>query len=520
MDDRTISFGPFQFDTHRKLLLRKGVPISLGQRGLALLEALLKANGQAVSKSALMDAAWQSENIEESNLTVQIAALRKVLGQGADGGEWIKTVQRFGYQLALPTPVTRTSFFLGVPDRPLPSVGKPSIVVLPFAKLSAETEHEFFADAITEDLIAALTRIRELFVISRSTSFSYKGRTISTPQASQELGVEYVLEGSVQIAGNTVRVSAQLVNGHSGQSIWSERFDGKLGDVFTLQDEITRKIALAMQIKLTYGDLARLWDGQTKSLQAWEKMVQGRDHFLCFDPVNVRRAEAVLNEALDIDPGYTGAMIQLGLCHWWQARYDTSTERELSLQLCEQQAKQALSIDPHMGSAYMLLGGNAFLRDQHEEAIALCEKAAELAPGDSWVLAYLGLVCIYGGKAARAVEVLKSALRLCPHPIGWYIESYAMAHIWTGDLDTAQAAAEEFQRSDPDDIDALVLLATVYGVKNLEAEATRTAAEIRTKYPSYSLKDTVRTERYRETDKLNTVIAALRRAGVPESPNA
>ena len=517
MGDQTTSFGPFLYDSHRKLLLKKGVPVSLGQKALALLEALLRAEGRAVSKSELMDATWQTENVEESNLTVQIAALRKVLGHNSDGDEWIKTVQRFGYQLVQSRPQKGPAFLLGVPDRPLPSIDKLSIVVLPFANLSKSEKHDFFAEAITEDLIAALTRIRELFVISRTTSFSYKGQNISARRASQELGVAYVLEGSVQVAGNTVRVSAQLVYGATGQSIWSERFSGHLGDVFALQDDITRSIVIAMQIKLTYGDLARLWDGQTKSLQAWEKMAQGRDYFLCFDSVNVRRAQAVLNEALAMDAGYTGAMIQLGLCHWWQARYDTTADKEQSLVLCEQQAKRALSIDPQMGSAYMLLGGNALLRDQHDEAIALCEKAADLAPGDSWVLAYLGLVCIYGGKTERAIEVLKSALRLCPQPIGWYIESYAMAHIWNGDLDTAMAAAEEFRRLEPDDIDALVLLATVYGIHNHHEEAASTVAEIRAKYPSYCLQDTARTERYKEKDKLDKVLAALRRAGLPES---
>jgi TolB-like protein len=516
MDDRTYSFGRFNYDCRRKLLLKQGAPIHIGQRGTALLEALLAADGKAVSKSALMEAAWHSEHFEESNLTVQIAALRKMLGQTVDGDDWIKTVQRVGYQLIVPEQTQRTSFFAGVPDRPLPSAGKPSIAVLPFANLSADAQHGYFADALTEDLIAALARVREFFVISRNTSFSYKNRTVSTQQLAHELGIEYVLEGTVQVSGQQIRVTAQLVNGQSGASISSERFEGKTEDVFALQDEITRSIALAMQVKLSYGELARLWDGQTKNLRAWENMAQARDCFLCFDSVNVRLAQTALKEALEIDPHYTGAMIQLGLCHWWQARYDTSVDRELSLRLCEDQVQRVLTINPQMGGAYMLLGGNAFLRDQHDEAIALCEKAVELSPSDSWVLAYLGLVCIYGGNISRAIEVLKSALRLCPFPIGWYIESYAMAHMWSGDLSTAQAAAEEFQRIDPDDLDALVLLATVYGFKGMDEDAKRMVSIIRTKYPAYCLKDTVRTERYKVQAMQLKVVATLRNAGVPE----
>ena len=516
MEPQNYRFGPFVYDIQRKLLTKNGSPVSVGQRGLALLEALLRANGQAVSKFALMEAAWQSENIEESNLTVQIAALRKSLGVTADGSEWIITVQRVGYQLVVAQRPAVTSFFLGVPDRPLPSPDKPSIAVLPFANMNADPQYRYFADCITEDLIASLSRIRELFVISRTTSFACKDSPATTQQLAQELGVEYLLEGSVRVAAGNVRVAAQLVRGRSGESIWSDRYEGRVEDVFTLQDEIARNIAISMQVKLTYGDLARLWDGQTKNLKAWEKMAAGRDAFLCFDPVNVRRAQQALREALDIDPGYTGAIVQLGLCHWWQARYDTSVEKEESLVLCEEQAKRALAIDPNMGSAFMLLGGNAFLRDQHDTAIELCEKAAQLSPSDSWVLAYLGLVCIYGGKTMRAIEALKSALRLCPYPIGWYIESYAIAHIWSGDLDTALAASLECYRLDPDDLDFLVLLATVYGIKGLRDDARRVVSDIKIKYPAHCLRVTSRTERYKEPAKLEKVLSVLREAGLPE----
>jgi adenylate cyclase len=504
------------FDGKRHILLKNGAAVAVGQRGTALLATLLAADGRVVTKTELMNAVWHTEYVEESNLSVQIAALRKCLGRKSGGDEWIVTVQRVGYQIVIPAPKKPTMIFTGSAGRLLPSAGKSSIAVLPFTNMSRDPQHDYFADATTEDIITALSRVREFFVISRTSSFAYKQRAIEVRSVAKELGVKYVLEGSVRVSGTTVRVTAQLVDGESGGHVWAERYDRELDDIFSVQDEITRHIVLALQVKLSYGDLARLWEGQTRNLRAWEKMAQGRDHFLCFDPVSVRHAIAALNEALVIDPNYTGAMIQLGLCHWWQARYDTSVIKETSLRLCEEQAKRALSVDAHMGSAYMLLGGNALLRDQHTEAITLCERAIALSPGDSWAMAFLGLVCIYGGQASRAVDVLKLALRLSPHPPAWYIESYAMASMWNGDADTAISAAEENRRRYPDDVDALMDIAVVYGFYGRDSEAAQVVAEIRSKHPAYTLRDTLRTERYRELAKLEKIIDILRRAGLPE----
>jgi TolB-like protein/Tfp pilus assembly protein PilF len=391
-----------------------------------------------------------------------------------------------------------------------------SIAVLPFVNLTRDSENEFIADGMTEDLITALSRIKELVVISRHSVFAHKGRNQSLEDVARDLGVRYLLEGSVRVAGERVRMTANLVDGRSGNQIWGERFDGELKDIFAVQDEITRNIAVAIQIKLTYGELARLWEGQTKSLRAWEKMAQGRNHFLQFDVINNVEAQRVLREALEIDPNYTGAMIQLGLCYWWQARYNPSYEKEASLRACEVQAQSALVLDPALGAAYMLLGGNAFLRGQHDLAIELCEKAVKLSPSDSWAMAFLGLVCGYGGKPDRAIEVLKIAMQLSPNPPNWYIESFAWANLWAGHQQVAERAAEENFRLEPDDCDAHLVLASVYGVGQRQADAMRIVSEIKIKFPDFSIKNVMRSELYKEAEKLEMIVAALRQAGLPE----
>ena len=394
--------------------------------------------------------------------------------------------------------------------------GKPSIAVLPFANMSSVPDQEFFADGMTDDIITALSRIRELFVISRNSSFVYKGRAVRLEDVARELGVRFILEGSVRTAGNRVRVTAQLIDGLSGGHVWAENFDGDLDDIFAVQDEITRNIALAMQVKLTHGESARLWEGQTKSLRAWEKMPLGRDLFLRFNRVDNRDAQRVFKEALGIDPNYTGAMLQLGMTYWWEARFDVSADKERCLQFAEQQVERALGIDPDMGSAYMLRGAIAFLRDRHDEAIGLCQKAVDLAPSDAWATACLGLVCIYGGESERAVAALKTAMRLSPYYPAWYTYNFALANLWSGSLATAQEAAEAHLKQEPDEPYSYLILATVYGFQQREDDAVRTISELKKRFPAFGIKEIMLSQRYKEREKLDRVVEVLRRAGLPD----
>ena len=219
---------------------------------------------------------------------------------------------------------------------------KPSIAVLPFTNLTNNREQDFFADGMTEDIIGALSRMRDLFVISRMSSFVYKGRAISAENTARELGVRYILEGSVRVAGDRVRVNAQLIDGLSGGHVWAERYEGDINDIFKVQDEITRSIALALQVKLTEGESARLWEGQTNKLRAWEKMVQAREVFSRYTTIDTGVARQLLGEVLLIDPDYAGAIALLGTTYYWDARFSLSVDKEQSLSLAEVQAGKIL----------------------------------------------------------------------------------------------------------------------------------------------------------------------------------
>jgi tetratricopeptide (TPR) repeat protein len=245
-------------------------------------------------------------------------------------------------------------------------------------------------------------------------------------------------------------------------------------------------------------------------------MALGRAHFLRFNAIDNRVAQRALKEALDIDPQYTGPMVLLANTFWWEARFNASADKERCLQTAEQLVGRALAIDPDLGFAYMMSGGIAFLRDRHDEAIHLCQKAVDLAPSDAWASGFLGIVCIYGGESEKAVTALKTAMRLSPHHPSWYTYHFALANLWAGDLATAQQAAESYRETEPDDPFGYINLATIYGFQARESDAAALISELRTRFPEFGTRDIVLAKRYREREKLERQLDALRRAGLPD----
>jgi TolB-like protein len=238
-------------DGEAEILFRGAEPVGLGKRSVALLRVLVQRAGSPVSKDALIEAAWPGLAVEESNLTVQIAALRKLLGEEAGGERWIETLPRHGYRYVGSVVVldgtdqAATAIDPAKPKLELPD--RPSVAVLPFQNLSGDPEQEYFADGTVEDIITGLSRIKWLFVIARNSSFTYKGRAVSVKEVGRELGVRYLLEGGVRKAGTRVRVSAQLVEAETGTHLWAEHYDRSLDDIFALQDEITLSVVGAIE---------------------------------------------------------------------------------------------------------------------------------------------------------------------------------------------------------------------------------------------------------------------------------
>ena len=392
---------------------------------------------------------------------------------------------------------------------------KPSIAVLPFANLSSNHEQQFFADGMTEDIIGALSRIGDLFVISRGSSFIYKGRAVLAQDAAHELGVHYILEGSVRIAGNRVRVNAQLVDGITGGQAWAEHYEGELDDIFAVQDDITRSIAQAMQVKLVHGESGRLWEGQTTNLRAWEQMVLARQAFLTFTTAANDRSRLHLEEAIRLDPTCAGAIAQLGISYYWDARYSISMDMETSIRLAESCAARLDGLNVEMATAQSLRGFIAFIRDRLDDAKTLMARAVELAPGDSRNIGNLGWVQIYTGETDEALKALNISRRLSPSHESWQLYYTALAQLWHGDLPASRHGAEHYLQLWPDEPYGYALLATVCGFQGQPDRSAALIAKLREKVPEFSLVNIRRSERYRDPLKSKRLIEILRQAGLP-----
>ena len=267
MADAPFAFGPFILDLVRGELRRDGEFVSVGQRGIALLSALLRADGKPVSKAELMEQVWPGMIVEEGNLTVQIAALRKLLGTSPGGHDWITTVPRIGYRLL------RMEAPMAVKAEP---AVLPSLAALPFQNLSGDPEQEYFADGVVEDIITALSRFKSFAVIARNSSFIYKGRSVDVRQVASELGVRYVLEGSVRRAGERLRISAQLIDGSTGAQLWAQNFDGERGEVFDFQERITESVASVAEPQIQKAELEHARTGRKGIVAAYDLFLQAR----------------------------------------------------------------------------------------------------------------------------------------------------------------------------------------------------------------------------------------------------
>jgi TolB-like protein len=306
-----VALGPFRLDLGNDLLLRGTEPVALGKRAILVLRALIERPGTLVSKEALIEAAWLGQAVEESNLTVQIAALRRAFGTASGGDGWIETMPRRGYRFVGPVVATEAAS-LALPE-------KPSLVVLPFQNMTGDAEQEYFVDGMVEEITTAIARLPWLFVIARNSAFTYKRKPFDVKQVAQELGVRYVLEGSVRKAANRVRITGQLIDTATGAHIWADRFDGALNDIFDLQDQVASNVAGAIEPKLRQSEIERASRKPASSLSAYDLYlralaqsyrytVKGLAEAVAFSARRFKQAAEWADRALHDQPRLASAM--------------------------------------------------------------------------------------------------------------------------------------------------------------------------------------------------------------------
>ncbi|HEV7718952.1 MAG TPA: winged helix-turn-helix domain-containing tetratricopeptide repeat protein [Arsenicitalea sp.] len=504
MSDQRITCGTFAIDLVAKLATKNGEPLSVGHRGVALLATLFKRPGEVITKSELIDAAWGGAAVEESNLTVQVAALRKALGPSSARGEWIVTVPRVGYR------------FVMAPSSP--GSEQASIAILPFVNLSSDPEQAFFADGLAEEIIVALGKLPGLLVIARNSSFAYRGSDVDVRKVGSDLDVRFVLSGSVRRGGNRLRMTAQLADAESGAHVRAETFDRELADVFAIQDEVTRRIVDALKLKLTPAQTARATGGGTNDIEALDLLMRGR--VLLFGPTqNVevhKRATDLIRCAIERDPFYVDALGALAIAHNLDYFNRWTDDPDRSLKEAQRLAGRMVELAPdHVGGHSEVALTAYFARDferfRREAAIAIA-----LNPDGENASTLQGYLCLANEVPLEAIPHFERGMRLDPS-LGstlLRLQLLGMAYFYGGRYETAGALFRERILMMPDTDWSRGYLASALGHLGKFEEARQVWDKLMAINPKYAMAERLNRSGV-QLGQIEMVVDGARKAGLP-----
>jgi TolB-like protein/predicted nucleic acid-binding protein len=521
-------FNDFALDTDRRELRRGPKLVSMAPQVFDLLEYLIRNRERVVTKDDLLDSIWDGRIVSESALSTRIHATRCAIDDTGEEQRLIRTVPRKGVRFIgvvreeqRPAPVHGPEGTIAAerqsPALPLPD--RPSIAVLPFVNMSGDPEQDYFADGMAEEIITALSHCSGLFVIARNSSFTYKGKAVDVRQVGRELGVRYVLEGSVRRGGDRLRFTGQLIDATSGRHIWADRFEGNMGNVFDLQDRFTESVVAAIEPKLQLAEIERLKHKPASNLDAYDLLLRAQQ---CeYEFRRERHAEALhyLERALAIDPFYAPAMALAALCHAerrdqsWMI--DAETEARDGLRL----ASRAVEFGKDDANVFWM-AGYAILRFQMDQPRAreLVHHSLKLNPNSAIALAIAGEMEANSGNTRQALELLFRAVRLSPRdPRGWFITSkMAWAYHVGGQFEEAITAANKVLNQNPRSAYALRFLAASLAKQGRLKHAAEAIQEVLDIEPQLTLTKLRARLMFIEENVWSNYSAALRLAGLSE----
>jgi adenylate cyclase len=393
---------------------------------------------------------------------------------------------------------------------------KPSIAVLPFTNMSGDPDQEYFSDGLTEQIINGLCKISNLFVIARNSSFAYKGKAVSVKQIAKELGVQYILEGSVQKAGNRVRITAKLIEAVSDFHMWSENYDRDLEDIFALQDEITMKLIDVMQVKLTYGQQAHLWQGRTVNIHAYDKWMRGVDHFYKFNREDNAQARSLFIQSTKNDSDYEMPYVMIGYTYIIDLLFGWCESPLIAFEQIEKQIQVALSLTDNLDITYSLLGFLNLYKRQFVEAKKAGERSVELNPNGAEVHALFGFILSFIDETKQAILFIKRALRLDPIPRSHFYFFLGIAYRNDEQYEKSIEICKKAIALDPSTLPSYFTMVCALGCLNRDKEARKYAREILRLDPNFSLNYHKNTIPFQDPSKTEILINALRKAGLPD----
>jgi len=402
------------------------------------------------------------------------------------------------------------------PDVPLLLPDKPSIAVLPFQNMSGDPEQAYFADGVAEDVLTTLSKIEELMVIARNSSFVFRDQSRDVREIGRILGVRYVLEGSVRKSGNRVRLTAQLIDSLDGSHVWADRFDGDLDDVFELQDRITQDIVSALEVRLAFGEQARVWRQRSGSPLVYEQFAKAQSYYVQFGKHTHAQAKEACERALAVNPGYTPALLFLGFTLVDQARFGWVTNATTAYEAAFECADRALKADPESSDGYLITGYVCTFLRRHDEALVAGAKAIALAPS-SWSAYHMaGMFHCYAGDFRKAAAYAEQAQRLSPLSITHSLAEEARARFHLGDFAAARDIGLRVLKTRKRWLTAQTTLVAALWSLGSEGDARSAAKELLAGHPEFSVGRWARGLPYKREEHLEALIAPLRSAGLPE----
>jgi adenylate cyclase len=389
-----------------------------------------------------------------------------------------------------------------------------SIAVLPFENMSGDPEQEYFSDGLTEEIITGLSKLPHLLVIARNSTFTYKGKAVKVQRVSREMGAKYVLEGSVRSAGRRVRITAQLVDGTTGQHLWADRYDRELKDIFAIQDEITMNIMMALQVKLTMGEQARLHAKYTNNLEAYVNYLEAGDYFVKFSKEGNLLAEQKFKQSIALEPGYAPAYAGLAWTYLQEAWLGWTETPEQSGALAMQYAQKCVALDESLPHAHAALGFVNLVLRQWDKAIEESEIAVSLSPNSADFVVMLAMVYRTVGRVEEALAMLEKAMRLNPIPPNWYLHEFGSCYRLMGRYEEAIAVLKRILRRSPDYLNSRLNLIFTYVMAGKEEAARNEAVEVLKQSPDFSVERFLKHFPYKDQKILDDIKECLIKAGL------
>jgi TolB-like protein len=523
-----LSFDDYEIDVERRELRRAETLVHVEPQVFDLLVYLMENRDRVVSKEDLIASVWGGRIVSDSTLTSRINAARNAIGDSGQDKKLIRTIARKGLRFVGTVRIQPNGDEPAkVSDLPpdeiqeqvrmaLPLPDRPAIAVLPFTNMTGDPEQEYFSDGISEDIITALSKLRWFFVIARNSSFIYKGRSVHLKRIAEELGVAYVVEGSVRKDGDRVRITAQLNDVFTGSHIWAERYDRNLADVFAVQDEITEAIVAAIEPQLYAAENFRARRKPPDSMDAWDLLMRALSHYWRVTRQDNVVAQALLEKAITIDPNYGQARGMLAASHTFSAHMGWEDMAATAAPIAESAAQAAILADSEDPWAHYALGCVYLFARRFDDSLAEFESALRLNPNFSLAQGYYGLTLAYCGRSEEAELAASRALRLSPHDplsaIYYGIASYAQ---YVGrNYKDAMRLAREGIRQRADFVGAHRVLTAAAGMAGQADIGKAALQELRRAQPNISLDWIAKQMPIKHDTEREHYLEGFRRAGL------